>query len=169
VSTEKQIYKKLTKIKIHPERVYYLQRTNRIFMKEYLIIILAFLLISCGRNYKLDNCICNYTVSVADNIVLNKEDVSAALSPVLKESGENSFSVEIIIFGYSSWKEVFSYSGNTPEDTNVKTYAGNISALVKIKEKKTLQKVLFLIANGNGKEEILQELAKEIQRAVCKN
>jgi hypothetical protein len=138
-------------------------------MKEYLIIVLVFSLLSCGRNYKSDNCVSNYTISVAGNIVLNKEEVSAALSSVLKENIGNPFSIEIIIFGYSSGKEVFSFFDNNQENNNIKTYAGNISALVKIKHENTLQKVLFLNANGNGKEEILRELAREIGRAVCNN
>jgi hypothetical protein len=138
-------------------------------MREFLIIILAVLAISCGRNYKFDNCMCNYAVSVAPNIGITEREAIAAVSSVLKETNSGRYLIEIVIFSYSSGKEVFSYPENNPDKMNIKTFSGNISALLKFKQEKVLQKVIFLEAEGNGKEEILRGLAKEIQRAVCEN
>jgi len=137
-------------------------------MKEFLIIIFLFLL-SCGRNYRSDTCTCNYVVSVPANIVLKKEEVDAAISGVLKKNRTDILSIEIVIFGYTSGKEVFSFPGNTREDTSVRTYEGNIKALLKIKRQDALAEVLFLKAVGNGKEEILRGLAGEIRRVICNN
>ncbi len=138
-------------------------------MKKYLIIILALSIVSCGRNYKPDYCACNFTVRVPENIFLNKDEVYAAISQVLKENGESRFSAEIIILSYSSGKEVFSLPEDNPENPKIKTYSGNISALLKIKQGKVLQKVLFLKAGGNSREEILKGLAKGIEKTVCYN
>lgn len=138
-------------------------------MREFLIIIFAILVISCGRIYKYDNCIYNYAVSVAPNIGITEGEAVAAISSVLKQNITDRYLIEIVIFSYSSGKEVFSYPENNPDKMDIKTFSGNISALVKIKQEKSLQSVIFLKAEGNGKEEILRGLAKEIQRAVCNN
>jgi hypothetical protein len=138
-------------------------------MKDYLIIFLALIAVSCGRNYRSDNCVCNYSVSIAGNMGINEGEVFAAVSSVLKRSQSNQYVIEIIIFSYSSGKEVFSYLEDNPDNIKIKTYSGNINALVKIKQEKSLQKVFFLRAEGNGEEEIILGLAKEIQRTVCNN
>ncbi|MBN2401118.1 MAG: hypothetical protein JXN64_01840 [Spirochaetes bacterium] len=139
-------------------------------MKVLLAIVLMVSIISCGRNHKSDNCGCCYSVSVEGHWSISKEEISKAVSSVLKQNETSRYSVEITVFGYSSGKEVFYYfKDNSPDDIKIKTYSGNINALVKIKKQKILRKVIFLNAEGNSKEEILQALAKELQRAICNN
>jgi hypothetical protein len=137
-------------------------------MKKFITILLFSLLTMCGRNYISDSCTYNYSVFIAENINIGKSEAVAAVASVLNHSRESLYTVEIIIFGYSSGKEVFSYLEDKQEDVHIKSYSGRINVLLKIKQDNKLERAIFLNSAGNSKEELLHGLSKELRKALCK-
>ncbi len=151
-------------------------------MKKYIIIILVSCFALCARPdnalhyynaghintryYKSNDCLFNYTVTVGNNISIDKSEVETAISSVLKQRESPPSDLEIIIFSNSSGKEVYSYSGNEKE-VIMKAQSGEIEALVKIRLNNRLQDTLFLKASGSNRKEILQKLALKLREALC--
>lgn len=133
----------------------------------FILMILSLCFIYCAKNYKSGNCVYNYTISIGNNISIDKVEADVAFLPVLRQDPDSRISVEIVIFSYSSGKELFSYSEDNPGDILSSTQTGKIEALVKIKQDNKLVKVLFINAAGNSKKDILHKLANASHEALC--
>lgn len=142
-------------------------RYIRYKFKVFVLMILSLYFMSCAKNYKSGNCIYNYTISIGNNISIDKAEADSAFLPVLRQNPDSRLSVEIVIFSFSSGKELFSYSEDKPGDILSSTQIGKIEALVKIKQDNNLVKVLFINATGNSKKDVLHKLAIASREALC--
>ncbi len=142
-------------------------------MKDYISFIILFSLLSCAAVKQRDsgsgseNCFYNYTISIGENINIDKSEAESLVSSVLKQNNESTISAEILIFGYSMGKELFSYSSDNSDNLNIETYPGRMDVLVKIKHNSNLKEVFFIKAKGNNKLEIMQKFAAELRKILC--
>jgi hypothetical protein len=136
-------------------------------MKKYIIIFIIFSCFSCVRNYRLNDCKCNYSVTIGNNLTIDKSEVENAILPVLEQNRSSTFIIEIVIYGNSSGKEIYLYSEDKQKEIVVKDQPGKIEALIKIKTDNRLLETIFLEAEGNGRKEILQKLAENLRKALC--
>ena len=137
------------------------------FMRSFIIIIIALVAFSCGRNLDHGKCPCDYSVSIKGKWDITREEVFSAVSSQLQQIQDRRNKVEIIIYSYSRGKEVFSYSDNIPDEIKIKSYSGSIKALVKVRKDGKLDNVYFLSSEGDSKESVIDNLAKEIQKTIC--
>ncbi len=124
-------------------------------------------MISCTKNYKFNNCSINFSVSIGNNLAIDKTEVESAVSSVFNYRQADNNSVEIVIYGNSSGKEIFSYSGDEQKEIQLKTQPGRIEALIKVKIDNQLKDVFFIEASGNSREEILKQLAVKLRQTLC--
>ena len=134
-------------------------------MKASIIIILSICLASCFNNYKSGKCAFEYSVSVGENLSISQADVETAVSSVMKKEAAE-FGIDILIFGYSAGKEVFSYTGSEDKPA-AKLFPGKIDSVVKIKVKNEIKKTVFISASGNNKDEILSAFALKLRKEFC--
>jgi hypothetical protein len=136
-------------------------------MREHAFIFLLVFFTACMGNYRAHDCAYNYSVSVNGSVDIDKGGIESAISSVLRRAPESPVHIEIIIFGYSSGKEVFSYSGDSPEDVLIDKQAGRLNALIKIRRDRVLVDAVFIRVNGNSEEELTRKLADGIRKALC--
>ena len=144
-------------------------------MKNIILLIMLLCQTSCAVNYKYKDCTYNYSVRIGDHIAIGEAELLEAVSSALKYNKASEHKIEIIIFGYSSGKEVFSYSqGSSVEnpqdgidDIEIGIHPGRLEALVKIKIKDELKDAVFIKTTGKTREELIQKLIIEIRNLLC--
>ncbi len=73
---------------------------------------------------------------------------------------------EITVYGYSSVKEVFSFSGSEEEGVSVKQGKGHIEAMVRVKKGGKTLRLFFVRGEGNSRGEILEGLLGEMRKVL---
>ena len=144
-----------------------IEKHGIVFMRNIIIIIIVLVTFSCGRNIVHDKCSCNYSISVEGNWDISSEEIYETVSSVLRQSEDSGCRVDIVIYSYSRGKEVFSYPDSSADDINIKSYSGRVDALLKVRKDGKLGKVYFVSSEGDSKELLFNNLAKEIQRTIC--
>jgi hypothetical protein len=142
-------------------------------MRGCILLIILFSQISCAMNYRTSDCSFNYSVHTADHIAIGEGELLESVSSVLKFNRASRYKIEIVLFGYSSGKEVFSYSGDSSsgdssDDMGTGIYPGRLEALVKIREGDKLKEAVFIKATGKTRDELIKNLAGEIRRLLCR-
>jgi hypothetical protein len=137
-------------------------------MKKYIIIFVILSGISCAKNYRLNDCNYNYSVTIGNNLIIDRSEVENVISSFFQQNQSSLSSVEIIIYGNSSRKEIYTYSNDKEKEVTLKNQPGKIEALIKIKANNSLQDAIFIEADGYNRKEMLQKLAQNIRRAICR-
>ncbi|MBN2039579.1 MAG: hypothetical protein JW864_06035 [Spirochaetes bacterium] len=134
---------------------------------RYLILLLLISLMSCSANIKAEDCTFKYSVKINNNINIDKIKFSNILSSLLKQNRTSRIYVEIVVFGYSSGKEEYVYSGINDENIPAKINPASLEVLLKIKCKNKRGKALFINTSGNTLEENVRVLAGKIKKELC--
>lgn len=97
---------------------------------------------------------------------ISREEVQRAMREGLPApTGSEAYLAEITVYGYSSGKEVFSYSGSEDEGVSVRQGKGYIDTMVRVKKDGATLKVFFVKGEGASREEMLADLVRK-SRAV---
>jgi len=102
------------------------------------------------------------TISVSQGIPLTTENVRKAL--VDRDSRFGSLEAEILVFGYSTGKEIYSLAGNG--ELQMRTESGEIQGLVKLKNATKLKKAIFIKDRGSDPESLARSLADDALRVL---
>jgi hypothetical protein len=102
------------------------------------------------------------TVNVSQGIPLTSENVRKAL--VDKDSRFSSLEAEILVFGYSTGKEIYNLAGNG--ELQMKTEPGEIQGLVKFKNATKLKKAIFIRGKGSDPDSLARSLADDALRVL---
>lgn len=135
---------------------------------KYLNVIIVIIVLSCSENIKRINCKFTYSVRLRNGIAIDKNEFRNALASVLKQNSDSQYSIEIIVFGYSSGKEEYSYSETDKEKISTKTHPGSLEVLLKIRHNNILEKALFINSYGNTLKKNIENLSEKIKGEVCK-
>jgi hypothetical protein len=136
-------------------------------IKDSIIPLVILAILSCATGYKSGNCIYSYTIIIGENININKSEAENLVFSVLGKSAENGFSAEILFFGFSLGKELFSYSAGNPDNPKFQIYPGRAEILVKIKHNGELKRVFFIKAEGSNRQEIMENLSAGLRNELC--
>lgn len=74
--------------------------------------------------------------------------------------------IDILLYGYSSGKEVLSYSGKSSGSVVSDIYKGSLCALIKLKSGSRLIRVAFLRSIGSGRKEIMDNMKADIEKLL---
>jgi hypothetical protein len=137
-------------------------------MRLFKIFLLFLPLLSCYNDYKSSDGAFNYSVSIGgEDLSITQAQATEAVASVLRQRKDSPYFLDIVIYYYSSGKEIFSYSGTEAKPLE-HLKAGRIDALVKIKVKNELKEAVIVSATGNSKDEILKNFKDEIKKKFCK-
>jgi len=126
---------------------------------KHIPVIAIFLFMSCAADIRQFN---HVTIAIEDrNSILTEEEVRQIIPHHIIASSERDV-LEITVFRFSSGVERLNYDGN--DTFTEETLNGEIKVLLKIRSGNRVRKVFFIHASGKDKEEILRNLAVELER-----
>ncbi|PKL35539.1 MAG: hypothetical protein CVV44_22325 [Spirochaetae bacterium HGW-Spirochaetae-1] len=128
-------------------------------LHKHIPAIVIFLFISCTADIRQFN---HVAIAIEDrNSILTEEEVRQILPHHIIAPSERDV-LEITVFRFSSGIERLNYDGN--DTFTEETRNGEIKVLLKIRSGNRVRKVFFIQASGKDKEEILRNLALELER-----
>ena len=96
------------------------------------------------------------------DISITREEVDLAVREGLPAGqGADTYLAEITVYGYSSGKEVFSYSGSEEKGVSVRQGNGFIETMVRVKKGGRTLELFFVRGEGNGRKEMLSDLVNK--------
>lgn len=123
------------------------------------LLTFIYIFSSCISNIHDDDSSNKVIIYLYNEEGIKKSEVEKIFSKLFRKDNGSTNIIEIVIYGYSSGKMIFQYSGNKSDEIKRDLYHGVIEALVKIKKRGELEKIYFLEASGKSKKDIIENLA----------
>lgn len=96
------------------------------------------------------------------DISITREEIDLAVREGLPAGqGADAYLAEITVYGYSSGKEVFSYSGSEEKGVSVLQGRGYIETIVRVKKGGRTLELFFVRGEGSGRKEMLADLVRK--------
>lgn len=132
-----------------------------------ILLIVEPIFLSCIHNNREGNCDYSFIITIPEEISIEKSEVDSAFRGLNQEESSESVA-EIIIYSFSSGKEVFSYSKDGEDGVNRFTYKGSMEVLLKTREGGTIKEVYFLKSEGDNKAELIDSIVAKVKLILCK-
>jgi hypothetical protein len=96
------------------------------------------------------------------DISITREELDRAVREGLPAGpGPDAYLAEITVYGYSSGKEIFSYSGSEEKGVSVRQGSGYIETMVRVKKGERTLELFFVRGEGIGRKEMLHDLIQK--------
>lgn len=106
------------------------------------------------------------TISYSSDIaVINKTDCAAASSRPIDLHAKNGYTVEILLYSFSSGDEI--YSRGDDEKISTEITSGELKSLIKIRRNGALVKAVFIQSKGGDCSEAFRSLILKIQSELA--
>ena len=122
---------------------------------------------ACSHNINIKDYSIKISTPIHRDKGISREEVETLFFKIFKKNSYSPNLIEIVIYSYSSGKEIFFYSGNKNSNINSDVQTGSMEALVKIKQQGKLINIYFIKAKGKSKIEIIENLAKEVEKLAA--
>jgi hypothetical protein len=125
------------------------------------IIIIAVIFLSCNKNILSPAAPVHLEITISDNISLKQDEIAQILNEKIEHIKiPGDLRIELLVYSYSSGKEIFSYSGKNPNSIENTVSIGYIKCMIKTKSKgERLEDVKFIETVGYSKDEMIQKLS----------
>lgn len=129
-------------------------------------IIIITLLLACSHNIKTDDFLIKITIPIQTLQEISKEEIKNIFYKTFNKNPYSSNLIEIVIFSYSSGKEIFFFPSNKNSKIKSAIQKGSIEAILKIKHQGELKDIYFIKANGKSMVEMIENLTIEARKVV---
>lgn len=103
---------------------------------------------------------------ISEESAIITEEAGALREWMVKHLRDYPHDIDILLYGYSSGKEVLSYSGKSSGSVVSDIYKGSLCALIKLKSGSRLIRVAFLRSIGSGRKEIMDNMKADIEKLL---
>lgn len=127
-------------------------------------VVLILIPLSCIHNSRETDCDYRFIVTIPEEISIEKSEMESATG-YQKEGGKVA---EIVVYSFSTGREVFSYSKDSGDDVRQVAYKGSMEVLVKTKENGIIKEIYFLKSEGDSRAELIKDIISKVKSILCK-
>lgn len=127
------------------------------------VLLLQCMCLSCVHNSREEHCNYRFIVRVPEGISIDKSELESALG-YQEECGK---AAEIVVYYFSTGREVFSYSTDSGDDVRQTVYMGSMEVLLKTRENGIIKDVYFIKSEGDSKAGLIKEIISKARAVLC--